>query len=664
MNVGEKKGTLIGLLGPLIFLLINTRALPQDSAANWVSEVAELGDKRCDFTPNGVAAPLFPSYYEPKKLSDQQKVAFLIRGLKTEKSLKRKLVCLKILVERFPLTTYRKIESIATNGSYDLEIRKRAIWVTGIMRHPQAIGWLEKLLDDMEPSIRTAAIDALGFCLFPHFTEKFHANNFSDPYGVSINGPVRIFVNNAYRFNVVEFETLAKLSELAAAQRLAGTGVGKNTPLRKFDDDEARKRIVAKLLRTMTRARTQMERIAAARALAGYQPKEYRLRVAEWGVWVDSGGELELAKSVLDEIPPIAYQTTKQVSELKKRINQIMIITKPIIHLKVDRPMSVGINAFLRSGQVWYSYPQPNDFALKVSNRPRTQEVADSDFQKFKKTASSTSDKWKPFGEQAHEGYPFLLPKAPMIGGYSGRGFGGSMNLIEALGVRWQHLIVTPKQQNWMFEQSVEEQYRWWSDLRKVNSAWVSNGFESERFLYYDGPTNLPSPVVIERSEEKKSELMFHYFGVLQKQASDIDIKKQLTEPVGLVIEVKDGKVTSQEIAFDYVLKSTPALEQRKKKLNLSDVNHLLARYSGSESHGLNERKTKQALLQMLKLKNGLQEDEAQGLIDAWSNQFLKTEGRRLIVRLRRQDYDFQCPLEVTPVPTELARVGLILIEL
>ena len=48
-----------------------------------------------------------------------------------------------------------------------------------------------------------------------------------------------------------------------------------------------------------------------------------------------------------------------------------------------------------------------------------------------------------------------------------------------------------------------DPRFAWWNRLRKVNSSWLSNRGESERFLYYDGPTNLTSPYRFFLNEDK-----------------------------------------------------------------------------------------------------------------------------------------------------------------
>ena len=635
-------------------------AIPADATDDWIGEVVELADKRCDQPPNPNLPGLSPSFYEPKGMTEAQKVAFILKGIQTEKTARRRLCCLKILVERFPLTTDKKIESIATNGSLDLDIRRRAIWIAGIMRNEKSITWLEKLLGSMEPTVRESAIDALGFILFPYYLDKFWAPTYFDPMGVHIGGDIPIHVSSAFKFGVLKRSTFAGMDDQKASKMLVGVHPGKKV-LKKLGDEATRKRIVKRLTDIMLKGRSQEERIAAARALAGYKPDEYKMRVAEWGVWVESEGQLQLAKTVLDEIPPIAYQTTKQIAELKKRVNQIMIVTKPIIHVTVDRPLSIDVQAHIRKGQPWFTYPRPSCFEIDVFGTPREKDYTDTDFQKTKNVADATSKKWQPFGEQAHQGYPFLFPKARKVGGYSGR-FGG-INALQSIGVRWQHLLVSPKQLDWMVEPQVAEEYSWWTDLRKVDSSWVSNGFESEKFLYYDGPTLLRSPIQIEtKGKGANRSWEFRYFGLLRKvPAGENTLNEE--KPIGLWVEVKDGKVRGRKIDFDYDLNDKKRLEAAKKRRNLSDLNMMKANHSFQDELDLNGEALKLELYSMIEKHNGLTTDEAKGLVDAWDKQFFKTEGKRLILRIRRHDYDYQCPLKISPSPTETARVGLVLSE-
>ena len=62
------------------------------------------------------------------------------------------------------------------------------------------------------------------------------------------------------------------------------------------------------------------ERLAAARAAAGYGPPGYRLRLAEWGVWcAGAGPEEEQLQGVLEEIPAFVHATGDDLCSFRGR---------------------------------------------------------------------------------------------------------------------------------------------------------------------------------------------------------------------------------------------------------------------------------------------------------------------------------------------------------
>ena len=73
-------------------------------------------------------------------------------------------------------------------------------------------------------------------------------------------------------------------------------------------------------MRMMTDGETPAEREAAARALLTWPPKSYKLRLAEWGVWISEKGQLKLLQSVIDEIPPFVHRTGNPAKELESRV--------------------------------------------------------------------------------------------------------------------------------------------------------------------------------------------------------------------------------------------------------------------------------------------------------------------------------------------------------
>jgi hypothetical protein len=66
-----------------------------------------------------------------------------------------------------------------------------------------------------------------------------------------------------------------------------------------------------------------------------------------------------------------------------------------------------------------------------------------------------------------------------------------------------------------------------------------------------------------------------------------------------------------------------------------------------------------QALLKQL-VAAGLNDDEAQSLVDTWRHRMFETPGLTIFYRIAEGEYDAQMPLTVTPKPDSIVRVGLV----
>jgi hypothetical protein len=476
----------------------------------------------------------------------------------------------------------------------------------GLHRDAATAKRLATFLDARDPTIRAAAIDALGYLLAPAF--EVRGEILSASPALATDPPV----------------PLAPLFPLLLHPSVSSRWPpGEVLPLNSIDilDD-----LVTCLRPMMVGAPTTEEREAVARAMLRWPPVNYHLRLAEWGVWIDSGGKLQLVQSVIDEIPPFVHRTGNPVSSFADRINQIMFVTKPIIHLTSSQPIAVDLQVLIKNGRPWFAYPRPDDFAVDVQSiqiqmrqNPNTgqwKSLDDGDPLKPLDPAAL------PSAEDLREGHPWIAPSHQRIGPFGGQG--NPVNKITSLGLRWQSLIVSPEKLPWMQPPPVpsDPKYQWWSRLREVPCSWVASRGEAERFVYYDGPTLEPSPWTI---TEK---------GVLQAGSSMKD------PPEGLYIEVKEGHVAGIQIPVT-VFKTIPV----KGPLPLHD--------DEVEAH-------LKSILKTMKLTDA----EADGLIACWRQQFFKTNGRRFLTIFHGADYDRLCPLTIRPEPTEKVRVGILLREI
>jgi hypothetical protein len=286
-------------------------------------------------------------------------------------------------------------------------------------------------------------------------------------------------------------------------------------------------------------------------------------------------------------------------------------------------------------GRPWYVYPMPDDFALLFRargpgsyNLPATRPVVE----RLDPTAL------QPIDAQMREGYPWLTPSH--LGERRTPGYE-----LDSAGFRWQSLIVSPTKLPWMREAAVNDdpQFAWWKQLRDVQASWLSNRGETERFLYYDGPTMITSPVTFALRDGR----LFATAAPRPAYSEPQGFNSRPTWTVGfnamrdaLLIHVKDGSATAQRL--DVPVNAVADTELTGRPLP-----------SGPE----------RALTTMLK-ERGLTSSEAAGMIQAWRQTFFETKGTRLLIMMSQSDYEVMCPLNITPVPTEIKRVGLIWVEL
>jgi hypothetical protein len=232
---------------------------------------------------------------------------------------------------------------------------------------------------------------------------------------------------------------------------------------------------------------------------------------------------------------------------------------------------------------------------------------------------------------------------------------GGNMNALLSLGLRWQSLIVSPERQAWMKPPEVPagEKHRWWGRLRDVPAAWVSSRGESERFLYYDGPTTARAPVSVKLRGDFLAFAPAEMFPKSKDVSYDTSRNHDVFAPLpqtarpsayrrrGLFVEVRDGRASGRVI-------EVPG-EAGRAPVSAADT------VAGAD-------KLRAALVSML-VEYGLTAEEAGGLADCWAPQFFRAAGRRFLVLLSAGDYDAMCPMIVEPPPTELVRAGILLCE-
>ena len=559
-----------------------------------------------------ISNPVIPCQIE---LSEEEKFALLRKSLRWLPTDERRNCVLKIVAEQFSADRAHDFFLRVIDETTDEELLRNSILLASILRRAEDIAVFEEFLDHENGAVRAAAVDGIGVVHRPSFSipagfdimSRFQLLFRSDP--VIDLAPLCQQVDDPEGSN--KFATLSEVTpfhkNIASAKWMTWK-VTVERPLSK-----STKNRVKHLLQHDSDARV---RSAAARMASQWNPTNYSMRLAEWGVWINEGKKLTLAQSVIDEIPPFVHRVGNDVSSIMKgRTNSLIIITKPIIHITVDQPLVVDLSVKIAGGRPWFVFPMPDDFSIKGS----TGQLGVPQIQ-----PRDVPEKME-LGEldDLREGYPWLAPSH-------------SRHYViypVATGFRWQTLFVAPEKPDWMKLEPVQDpQFAWWERLRDVNCSWVDNRGESERFLYYDGPTELPSPV---RVRKETGHLVI-----------DTPINNVVTEisTAHFYIEVENGKISAAKKRFEF------SVNDQRIQMPTTELE-----FQGDQV---------EAQLKGLLVSYGLNSDEALGLIDCWRPQFFETDGKRLLTVFGKEEYEKLCPMQVRPEPTELSRVGIVLTEL
>jgi hypothetical protein len=558
-----------------------------------------------------------PQLTPPAGLPAEEQIPLLRWGILELETPEERLAALKILVESHgeeSLPVVRGLISECRHG----ELQATLLHLLSLERNHDDLPLFEKLLDSPSPVVRGAAAESIGYVKQPAYEMQQFARQFTSQLRLGTIPPIDVsFVSESPLRNLIR----------------SGQGKGKQAPALTSETVPARLREA--LEARMLGGKTLEERSAAARALVGWPPDKYTLRIAEWGVWIDDRDRGHLKQAILEEIPPFVHTTGNPLTSLvRNRYDGPITITKPILHLTASCPLAVDIEIHIEGGRPWYVYPRPDaltvhagKFLWKGIPKP-----ADWDEQLEPRNLAALNE--------LSEGYPWI--HVADRGDVQWNDYDPHAD-VTAVGLRWQSLILSPERAAWMQLPAVPDdpKFRWWDDLREVPSAWVTSRGETERFLYYDGPTMARTPL--------KATLDGATLRLMAKDVFDSTsvTSRQFPDPFDRKSCLFIDTQQSPPRAFAFRPVEMFGLEE---KLPLADQTWV----RGDE--------IEPAFLELL-LQQGLTKEEAAGLLDSWRERFFQTRGQRLLTLLTPAEYDRMCPLKVRPPATETVRVGVVLRE-
>jgi len=408
----------------------------------------------------------------------------------------------------------------------------------------------------------------------------------------------------------------------------------------------------------MFSAVTLEEREAAAKAMV-YAPEAgaTKLRYAEWGVLIGEGpNKVRFTNALTDDVPPFVHHIGNSVSEFESRIvtRQPAGFGKPVIHLTVDRPMAIELELGMNNGRPWVAYPLFDDLVLLKGQFGDSLE--DGALGPLPSIRIADPKGMAPLSN-LREGYAWWPPNRREYARYDYSALGGrpldsdKLSDFGGIGMLWQSLIVTPQPLagSRLAEIPPDGKYDWWKRLRQTPCSWVNSRGESERFLYYDGPTLMPAPV---NMKLKEGELSWTVCG--DSRPEEPRRKRNIFNPDEP--DRPDGIEDSRE-------RSAVFIEVHKGKIRGFWINEDALTSENSETIADRIGPLASSDFTAKLIKHGLKEPEAQALIACWQKTFFETDGRRALVIMSQADYEALCPMTVRPWPTELARVGVVWTE-
>jgi hypothetical protein len=176
---------------------------------------------------------------------------------------------------------------------------------------------------------------------------------------------------------------------------------------------------------------------------------------------------------------------------------------------------------------------------------------------------------------------------------------------------------------------------------------------ESEKFLFYDGSTNVPPPIVASwtGSGRKTLRLSIRAWG-----------EYPTNEWLPWIERPERERSPLSPIRYAFVIRKDPdAAPRGTVRCGLSpEANPEVV---DVEELGLQGDRLSEVFDNALRAE-GLSPEEARSLLRTWESDFFQKPGIRLVTFLPRWLYDVAVPLSIYPAPTRVVRVALVLREI
>ena len=233
----------------------------------------------------------------PVPLDDAERPIVVKMAATRLESSRERIAGLRLLLESDPEGGLNVLRG-ALGSERDPALRALLLHLIGLYRDATTADVVRHYLDDPDAGVRAAAADAIGLIHCPAYAAPLRSQRTGEA-ALASDPPINV-------------DPLIK-------RVLRGPNMPAQWPTH---DEKSLPMNVIELPDSMRQALETMmlqgasseERTAAARALLRWPPAKYRFRMAEWGVWINDGGELKLLQSVIEEIPPFVHRTGNTTS--------------------------------------------------------------------------------------------------------------------------------------------------------------------------------------------------------------------------------------------------------------------------------------------------------------------------------------------------------------
>jgi hypothetical protein len=199
----------------------------------------------------------------------------------------------------------------------------------------------------------------------------------------------------------------------------------------------------------------------------------------------------------------------------------------------------------------------------------------------------------------------------------------------------------------------------WWNFLREVPASPVAVRGERESFLFYDGSTNVPAPVIPSWNGQRKKalRLFIRSWGEYPRAWSEYAARWEHWDE-----RQESDRPPLAPIPYTFVFRKDGGAPPRGAvRRGLSpDADPEVVDLDALDLEG-------DRLVEMFGealCSEGLTPEETRSLLRTWESDFFQKPGLRLVTFLPRWLYDLAVPLCIHPVPVRLVRVALVLREI